>query len=137
MSPKLKLFLWKIANKTLPVGERLVARQISVSILCKRCADIKTIPHLFFQYPFAQNVWRAAPFASPMETGNCSEYLSTWNTLKTKICLPPVGIVKGPLTPWILWSLWISRNKLLFTHRIITIEETITSSIALAKKMKT
>lgn len=69
-----------------------------------------------------------------MEAENWSEYVPGWEHVKTKGCLPPVEIAKGPLAPWIMWSLWISRNKLVFMDRAITADETLTTAITLAKE---
>ncbi|VVA91818.1 unnamed protein product [Arabis nemorensis] len=99
VSPKLKLFLWKVANKALPVGERLVTRHILVDPLCKCCGEVESINHMFFQCDFSQRVWRGAPFSTDTESGTWMEYEAAWEKIKTKLCLPPTGLVKGPLSP--------------------------------------
>ncbi|VVB04343.1 unnamed protein product [Arabis nemorensis] len=134
VSPKLKLFLWKSANKILPVGERLTDRHIPVNPQRKRCGEVETIPHMFFQCFFAEQVWRSAPFVGSLETGSWSEYEQTWGRIKDKTCLPPSGITKGPLSPWILWSIWVSRNRLIFEDKRSKPEDTITSAISMARE---
>lgn len=56
-APKVKLFSWKLLNKALPVGERLMERHVPVDPLCKRCGCSESITHLLFQCRFAQRVW--------------------------------------------------------------------------------
>ncbi|VVB05751.1 unnamed protein product [Arabis nemorensis] len=102
---------------SLPVGERLLSRHIPVDPKCKRFGEVETIPHLFFQCAFSQQVWRTTPFVGGLENVDWTEYEQAWTILKNKICLPPGNITTGPLAPWILWSLWICRNKLVLSAR--------------------
>lgn len=48
--------------------------------------------------------------------------------------LPPTGIPSNGLIPWILWSLWIARNNLLFNKKTATPEEVVTKAIASARE---
>lgn len=36
--------------------------------------------------------------------------------------LPPVGLAAGTISTWIVWSIWLSRNQLIFQHQ----KETLT-----------
>ena len=55
-APKLKLFIWKIKHRALPVGESLEARQILAESKCTHCDGVETISHLFFQCSYAKKV---------------------------------------------------------------------------------
>ncbi|RIA04822.1 hypothetical protein BRARA_K00820 [Brassica rapa] len=48
--------------------------------------------------------------------------------------LPPTGLGPGTLAAWIVWSLWSSRNQLIFKKRKFTPEEIILKAILDAKK---
>ena len=51
VSPKLKLFLWKLFQGALSVGACLAARNISSAIACKRCSLTESItqPYCYFK----------------------------------------------------------------------------------------
>ncbi|KAG5408861.1 hypothetical protein IGI04_005180, partial [Brassica rapa subsp. trilocularis] len=48
--------------------------------------------------------------------------------------LPPTGVSIGALAPWIVWQLWLARNKLVFEDKIITIEEVVSKAVASARE---
>ncbi|XP_010445339.1 PREDICTED: uncharacterized protein LOC104727990 [Camelina sativa] len=50
------------------------------------------------------------------------------------ICLPPTGIATGPLAPWIIWTRWTARNRLLFDKTQIQTTEIISLAILRAKE---
>lgn len=76
-SPELKLFIWKIKHRALPVGDRLEARQVLSGTKCIHCEGHKTISHLFFQCPYALKVWELVPFSRGFT--QCLWTLSIWN----------------------------------------------------------
>ncbi|KAH0850737.1 hypothetical protein HID58_095284 [Brassica napus] len=41
------------------------------------------------------------------------------------ITLPPIGLGSTPISPWVLWTLWTNRNKLLFENKEYTVEESV------------
>ncbi|WZY68165.1 hypothetical protein YC2023_000405 [Brassica napus] len=132
-APKIKLFLWKLFQQALPVGETLVNRGIAADRLCKRCGTPESIDHLFLHCNYAQEVWSNAPFASEVVLSGLIDLKGMWLMLCEKIYLPPTGLI-GPLAPWILWQLWSARNQLLFNGKHWTTEETLSKAIAQARE---
>ena len=137
ISPKVKLFVWKAIHGAILAGEALRARQINVEGKCKRCNLPETIDHLFFHCSFAKQVWTSAPVFPRIEYSESIALRSIWNNLISKKNLPPTGIFEGPLAPWILWQIWIARNKLVFNDRIFTAEETLSKAVACAREWAT
>lgn len=134
VAPKIKLFLWKTFQGALPVGERLAARNIAVDTKCKRCGQTESIHHLFFQCEFAKRVWDFAPFTSPMDSSGLIDLAINWLNLVDLKCLPPTGIPSEGLTPWIMWSIWIARNNLLFNQKASSPEDVISRAISSARE---
>ncbi|WZY86915.1 hypothetical protein YC2023_033299 [Brassica napus] len=113
LAPKVKMSAWKCLKGIVPVGERLLARHINVDPKCKRCEISESINHLLFHYPFAR---------------------ADWNDIHGQKCLPPTGLTKSPLVPWIMWSLWKGHNKLTFENHAGSPAETLTQAIIAAKE---
>lgn len=132
--PKIKMFLWRLFQQALPVGEILLARHIPTDGLCKRCGTLESIDHLFLHCPFAKNIWRATPFATPFEYSGLIDLKSIWINICERTCLPPTGIVLGELAPWILWQIWCARNQFIFEGRTASEEETLTKAVVLARE---
>lgn len=134
ISPKIKMFLWKVFQKAIPVGEVLAARHITTEVRCKRCGTPESIAHLFLHCPFAKKIWALAPFATEVEYSRLIDLQDVWLELCGKTCLPPTGVATGQLAPWIIWQLWIARNQLSFEGKTYTEEETMTRAVALARE---
>lgn len=132
---KIKTFSWKLLKGALPVGEKLLQRNIAVDPHCKRCGCSESINHLLFQCRFAQSVWNLAPFVT--EVDYCSGLLdlaASWTSLCTLRCLPPAGITFGALSLWVIWSLWKARNMFLFEDFSASPEETLSLAIKMARE---
>lgn len=59
------------------------------------------------------------------------DFTEALTRFRRTICLPPTVVV-GAIVPWIVWSLWLSRNTLIFEDKKITPEETTTKGLRLA-----
>ena len=77
-----------------------------------------------------------APLCSDFESSTVIDLIEGWIDLKPRSCLPPFGIIAGQLAPWILWSLWIARNNLVFEYKIFTSEDALLKAILAATKWK-
>lgn len=133
-SQKTKLLLWKAAQNALPVGQNLLHRQVNDSIKCPHCQEDESVEHLFLSCPFAKKVWSLAPMNSTLNdvaTLSIQDGILAANKL---ICLPPTGIGEGPLAPWIFWTIWTSRNQLIFSKKKITEEEALNIALIRAKE---
>ena len=130
-SPKLRLFLWSIINNALPLGENLQKRGILSATNCTKCNEQETKMHIFFTCPFAMEVWKSIPLRNAVHIAAGMDFKEALLRFKDAVCLPPTGIV-GSILPWVLWSLWTSRNALLFDSKEITPEETATTGLRLA-----
>ena len=53
---------------------------------------------------------------------------------KRTTTLPPTGLAEGPLFPWICWTIWTTRNQLIFENRVFSPLETLTKAICLARE---
>lgn len=121
--PKLKHFLWKIKNKALSVKENLIHRGMEVDGRCKRCGVLETERHLFFQCPFAVQVWQLVPILHNPDPTTISTPASLLIACQRMINLPPTGLYDTALFPWVLWYLWTARNKALFEGVVMTEQE--------------
>ncbi|XP_056848923.1 uncharacterized protein LOC108820218 [Raphanus sativus] len=130
-APKLILFLWSIAQGALPLGKELQRRGINTDTQCPCCKEEETAMHVFFQCPFAKEVWRLAPLSSPVHLAAEADFQDLAVMARTIVCLPPTG-VRVPILPWIVWFLWLARNKLIFENKTAQPMEIITKSIAAA-----
>ncbi|XP_056841820.1 uncharacterized protein LOC130494966 [Raphanus sativus] len=130
-SPKLRFFLWSTIDDALPIGKNLRKRRMVSATQCPRYNELETKIHIFFTCPFAADVWKLIPTTKEIQVDADMEFTEALIKFRGTICLPPTGIV-GAILPWILWSLWTSRNKLIFENRRTTPVETATKGLCLA-----
>ena len=133
-APKVKMFLWKVFKNTLPVGTNLVARNIPVDHICKRCGLPESSTHLLLHCSFAQQVWKILPYGRSIEASGLLDLREDWMSLRNEVVLPPVGLTSQQLTPWIFWHIWLARNNVCFNNKYITPEETATRALAAARE---
>lgn len=132
-SPKLKMFVWKVARNALPTGFALSTRGMLDGLACQRCGEVEDGVHLFFNCPFAKRVWALAPVLRQHVTGRQEHVQQLLAEARTLINLPPIGLGPTPLFPWLLWFLWKARNSLLFEDKGWSEKETIQKAISEAK----
>ncbi|CAA7044065.1 unnamed protein product [Microthlaspi erraticum] len=130
----MKVFLWKIVQKALPLGDNLLSRGLPDCACCIHCGELETAENLFFQCPFAQKVWSLDPLKSPISPSQENNFTRSLVNAKTMICLPPTGFHLGPIFPWLVWAIWTARNYLVFEDRPFSPENTIHKALSEAKE---
>ncbi|KAG5381613.1 hypothetical protein IGI04_033083 [Brassica rapa subsp. trilocularis] len=66
--------------------------------------------------------------------GTKDDLRETWNLIRSKPCLPPTGISRCHLAPWIMWEVWTARNKLMFSNLILKTEDSLSRAIMMARE---
>ena len=60
--PKIKTFVWRVCNDSLPTRTKLFKRKILHSFSCVLCnKEAETYDHLFLECSFAQAIWLQLP----------------------------------------------------------------------------
>ncbi|XP_078151441.1 uncharacterized protein LOC144546765 [Carex rostrata] len=114
--PRLRLFIWKLLNEALPLGNILTSRIRRGDPTCHMCgAQSETVNHFLFLCPFSRGCWLASPL--PLRTENLSVPL-----------IQVLHELGGLLTPqqWtdfvcISWSIWRCRNDLAYSGKVPSI----------------
>ena len=115
----------------LPVGAELQRRGMNSAALCPRCKLEESAEHIFFHCPFAKEVWRLIPLNVPVHLADDADIKSIMVIFRSLLCLPPTGITT-PVLPWICWSLWTARNKLIFENKTAQPTEVATRGLSSA-----
>lgn len=132
-SPKMRAFLWSVIQNALPLGSNLQSRGNISALHCIRCQQRETAIHCFFTCPFAETVWKLIPLLRAVHIAATTSVKDAVVQFRKIICLPPTGITHNIL-PWVLWTIWILRNLLIFEKRKLSPEETANKGIWLARE---
>ncbi|CAA7035330.1 unnamed protein product [Microthlaspi erraticum] len=135
-SPKLQVFLWKLANGALALGSSLSSRGLAIASNCQFCGEPETCDHLLFHCAFAKEIWSLAPFKDQLDSHQVQTFAEALkSSFKWKV-LPPIGVEAGSLFPWICWAIWGARNRRIFENRTCERFDAITKAIADAREWK-
>lgn len=112
---KIQHFLWRCISGCLAVDANLEYHHLSKDGSCNRChSQAESVNHLLFQCPYARLIWALSPIPAPPGRDYGDSLFQNINrimqlTLSAKESDP--GLKVGP---WLLWSLWKTRNDFLF-----------------------
>lgn len=81
---------------------------------CVFCGLQETVDHLFISCQFATSVWEAAPFSNVQATLGTTNFTSVLQASRKLVNLPPTGVHLVSLFPWIVWTIWLTRNQRIF-----------------------
>ena len=131
--PKLKMFLWKLKRRALPVGGNLVIRGITNDLTCKRCGGLESELHILLFCPYAQRLWEMAPLLRSPRADRIESLAALLSSARVALCLPPSGISHTSIQHWIFWHLWKARNLLVFENRAILEADTLAKALGAAR----
>jgi len=115
--PKIRVFLWQLCHNALPVRGTLFHRGLHIDPLCPTCStETEDLDHLFMHCPMANAVWEMAVVHQWLPH---LPFNHSGSTLREELHL-----LAQSQFPWltrvvlILWSIWKSRNALIFRKEI-------------------
>ncbi|CAA7058067.1 unnamed protein product [Microthlaspi erraticum] len=82
--------------------------------IISHCRDEETTLQLLFPCDYAQEVWKLIPCTKLLNSQTIQQTRKGMEESKKLVCLPPTGVGSGPISPWVLWSLWKSQNRKAF-----------------------
>ncbi|KAF3521414.1 hypothetical protein F2Q69_00046585 [Brassica cretica] len=112
LSPKLKLFLWKVGNNALPTGAKPTNSRNALKY---------------------HEVWEFGPWEHSLDTSTQSSFFEKLQFSKHQPPLPPYGFT-GNAFPWICWTLWTSQNQLMFENRSQSATEAFSKALGSLKE---
>ncbi|KAK6118987.1 hypothetical protein DH2020_047273 [Rehmannia glutinosa] len=119
--PKIRFFIWRAAQDRLPVNTNFLKRHMLIDPLCRRCGEEpESAEHALRDCPWSNVFWRASPlrlddkFLSP-STATITDMLHLVSTVDNKDF--------ENLFVTLMWSLWHSRNVLVFQGKDIPHQE--------------
>lgn len=116
------------------MNARLHARQIIPSPKCTFCEEDETILHLFFNCPFAKQIWQEMPFSSNPLEAPAETITDGLHRVMRATPLPPTGVSATQLGAWVIWVIWITRNQKIFQDRTFTSHESTLKALINAKE---
>ncbi|KAJ4758032.1 Ribonuclease H-like superfamily protein [Rhynchospora pubera] len=110
--PKVKVFIWRLLSKTLPVAQNMHRRINAFSPMCQRCGTENEFEtHCMFFCPISRLVWFGgrmgiATHALPMNIEEAFIYITNGidDEGKRYVC-------------YTLWEIWLARNQKIFHQK--------------------
>lgn len=118
------------------MGSLLLRRGLTSTGVCKRCGAPETELQMLFHCPYAAQVWNLLPSTLKPSLMTIMTVDQLLQASRKMVSLPPTGVGDTPMFPWLLWTLWNNRNKLLFEDRDYSVEETVLKIIRDTKVWK-
>lgn len=126
VGPKVRVFLWQLYNNILPTQKSLHRRVPSVLRYCPICSSHEEdVEHVFFQCRL------------PEETWSCSPYSHLWGLLHGSASSILERIMDwsefdSAQFSYLLWSIWNSRNNLIFRQLYLVLAHIVLQAFGLA-----
>ena len=120
--PKIKIFLWKCAQNRVPSRAFIFKYANPAAQACPRYGLQETTIHLLWDYSFLRDLWLT--FSSYHPTPNFFDVpIHQWCKTNTNANITINNILWYILFPFILWSIWLSCNSLVFNNKYITLSQ--------------
>lgn len=115
---KVKIFIWMAAHDRIQSAVQLKKKKWLGPTECSICDNIETSDHILFQCPIAVFLWSFLrnTFGWPKSPTSCEEFLLEFvDNRRGKIQKVLLFICAGAL-----WTLWKTRNDLVFNKKVIS-----------------
>jgi mannosylglycoprotein endo-beta-mannosidase len=109
--PRVHIFLWLFANNKLMTRDNMLKRNLGKPTDCIFCSEEESVDHLFFSCIVATKIWELVSEFFGISIG--LDYLSVarfWIANKKHMALNTICAAT-------LWSIWKSRNALIFDSK--------------------
>lgn len=90
--------------------------------------------HMFFTCRFTTQIWKQALCKTTLMADLIPSFRRGIKSTKLLITLTPTEIEEGHLFPWIIWAVWIARNKKNFNNHQIQPQEALFQAITTARE---
>lgn len=111
MTPKVKHFLWRTSNRSLPTMAELYRRHIIDSDLCPLCgSERETVEHALLFCPQVRRIWRAVEELSSVSF----DLALGWDDVMLSLGQCSKMIRRKAFT--LAWLIWSRRNKIVFDN---------------------
>ncbi|KAF4382082.1 hypothetical protein F8388_001227 [Cannabis sativa] len=111
LTPKMKIFIWRVFHHWIPVKTELTKRGMSMNLTCNRCkSQVEDVCHALWNIPKLHKVWKHFGFLHhfPSSLKQAPDFLM---------------LMKGKLSEeffiGITWLIWYQRNKCVFQNKDI------------------
>lgn len=110
---KLRTFLWRFCNNTVPVRNILRSRGVRLPISCPMCdVDVEHLLHIFFDCSFAVQCWQIVNLFHDM---HAVEFAPSWLLGKMSIR----NSKEAEKIAMVLWGIWYARNQKVWEGKVI------------------
>ena len=115
--PKIKVFLWQLCHKAIPVRGLLLRKGLQIDPICPICLDdLESMEHLFNQCCLINKVWRITENHRWLPPGTSPDHNQTMlQFLQMVKCSGNSDILRN--VTFLLWSIWKKNgNKVVFKN---------------------
>ena len=110
--PKIKTFVWRACNDSLPTRTKLLERKFLHSFSCVLYnEEAETCDHLFLECSFAQAVWLQSPLLNDYRCYLKMKFIDAMNAAIKKLSAPVFDTLCIAC-----WMIWKCRNKAVFNN---------------------
>lgn len=119
LPPKIQLFIWKCAHQRLPTNSFHFNRMHQHNQHCSRCMEVETPLHVLRDCSYARHIWLSFPqdmLISEFFHLDLPSCCKRNTKINTRVSYVPWGV----LFAFTVWAIWLSRNSLVFSGKLIT-----------------
>ena len=135
-TPKIRFFLWKAMKNAIPIGENLKSRGINTTATCPHCGLEESVSHVF-SFAICETGMGGSSVQTNSYLWSIDPFENDHGNFKKPYLLTTNGTRNWPSFPWLLWTIWTTRNKMIFESRQATSTKVISQAIVQAKEWNT